>query len=267
MYTHLALAFVVGGAFVALCALAAERLGARIGGIVAGLPSTAAITLAAVALTDSPQEAVRETTFIPVVLGLNALLFASYGRLARFGALPALAGALVTWLCLATLAIAFDRRDLATSLLLEALGVAAGYAALRGIAAAPSGGAVPHSGIVRTLARAAIGGSVIALGVWLTHVGGPFVGGMAAAFPAAGVSALAIVAHARGVAFATGLLVPMMTSGAVSILAYALAVRYTYVPLGVAAGTAIALVIACGAAALLLVLRPEPAAVRSANDD
>ncbi len=255
MIAHLALAFVIGGAFVAACTFAAERFGPRIGGIVAGLPSTAGVTLAVVALTESPAAAVQETTFIPVVLGLNCLFFAAYGRLARRGALPALAGALAVWLCLAALAVVFDRRDLTVSLLLQALGFGIGLALLRDIDAPPAVGSAPHSSIVQLLGRAVFGGTVIAIGVWLARAGGPYVGGIAAAFPAAGVSTLAIVAQARGVAFATGLLKPMLTSGAISILAYALVVRYTYESIGVAGGTALALVAACTCAALLVAIR------------
>ena len=91
MIAHLLLSFVVGGAFIACCSLAAEFLGTEIGGIIAGLPSTLVITLLFVAVTGSPGEAVRETTFIPVVLGLNCLFFACYALVASRGAAPALA--------------------------------------------------------------------------------------------------------------------------------------------------------------------------------
>jgi len=252
LLAHLAVSLVIGGAFIACCSLAAEFFGPEVGGIIAGLPSTAVITLLVVALTDSPDRAVAETTFIPVILGLNCLYLVIYALTASWGATLALTAALATWLALAVVAVVYAPRHLPTSLVLLGVAFGVSYALLnvtvrRGTVA----GSPVRLGPLQVLARAAFGGAVIALGVWLSHTGGPFVGGVAAVFPAAGVSTLMIVSWSRGVQFSLGLLQPMMVSGSITILVYALVVRYAYLSLGVIGGTVAASAASGGSAYLL----------------
>jgi uncharacterized membrane protein (GlpM family) len=249
---HILSSLVIGGAFVAGCSLATELFGTEIGGIVAGLPSTVVITLLFVALTDSPSRAVKETTFIPVVLGLNCLCLVIYARSVFRGAVVALAAALATWLALAVVAVLYAPRYLPTSLLLLGVCFGVAYALLNATVQKEAAlGSPPRLGFLPVLARGAFGGAVIALGVWLSHTGGPFVGGVAAVFPAAGVSTLMIVSWSRGIRFTLGLLQPMMVSGSITILAYALVVRYAYPTAGVIEGTLAAILASGGSACLL----------------
>jgi uncharacterized membrane protein (GlpM family) len=251
LFAHLLLSFLLGGAFIAFCSLAAEWFGTEIGGLIAGLPSTVVVTLLMVALTESPDRAVAETTIIPVVLGLNCLFLAAYALGAGRGAAAALSAALGVWLALAFLAVWWAPPDLASSLLLLLLGFALGSLVLNRRAHQVGAGNPVRLRALQVLARACFGGAVITLGVWLSRTGGPFLGGVASVFPAAGVSTLAIVSFSRGAYFCLGLLRPMMVSGSVTILAYALVVRYTYLRIGVAAGTALALLTAAGCGAVL----------------
>src|SRR5215813_9803262 len=94
LLAHILSSLMIGGAFIACCSLATEFFGAEVRGIVAGLPSTVVVTLLFVALTDSPGQAVAETTFIPAALGLNCLFLGIYGLSARCGAALALTAAL-----------------------------------------------------------------------------------------------------------------------------------------------------------------------------
>lgn len=112
-------------------------------------------------------------------------------------------------------------------------------------------GTLPRPGLLPVLARAAFGGAVIALGVWLSRAAGPFVGGVAAVFPAAGVSTLVIVSWSHGIRFSLGLLQPMMVSGSITILVYALVVRYSYLSIGAVGGTVAAMVVSGGSAYVL----------------
>lgn len=252
LFLHVAASFAVGGAFIAGCSLAAERFGTEVGGIIAGLPSTIAITLLFVALTDSPGQAVEETTFTPAALGLNCLFFAAYALGAARGRVAALAAALVTWLVLAVGAVLLVPRRLPAAVALLAIGLALALWLLRLTVPPGEGEGTPVGpGLPQVLARALFGGVVIALGVWLSRTGGAVVGGVAAVFPAAGVSTLAIVSWSRGPRFSVGLLQPMMVSGALSIMVYAMVVRYAYPSLGVGAGTVAALIASGGSAYVL----------------
>ena len=252
MVVHIILSLVVGGIFIACCSLAAEMLGAEVGGVIAGLPSTVVVTLLFVALTQSPERAVEETTFIPVVLGLNCLFFATFALCASAGVVFALASALAVWLLLAVLAVLIVPRDLAASLLILAC-CFVGASLLLHAAVHPEVAANGHFrlSVMQVLIRAAFGGMVVGFGVWLSHTGGPLIGGVAAVFPAAGVSTLVITSWSRGVRFASGLTEPMMVSGACTILVYALAVRYSYLSIGVVEGTTAAIIASGGCAYVL----------------
>jgi uncharacterized membrane protein (GlpM family) len=249
---HIILSLVVGGIFIACCSLAAEMLGAEVGGVIAGLPSTVVVTLCFVALTQSPARAVEETTFIPAALGLNCLFFATFALCASWGVAFALASALAIWLLLAVFAVLFVPQDLAASLLILAccfLGASLLLNAVVHPEVAANGRF--RLSVMQVLIRAAFGGLVVGLGVWLSHTGGSLLGGVAAVFPAAGVSTLAITSWSRGVRFAASLTEPMMVSGACTILVYALAVRYSYLSIGVVGGTTAAIVASGGCAYVL----------------
>jgi len=126
----------------------------------------------------------------------------------------------------------------------------------------PVAGKPARPGLLPVLGRAAFGGAVIALGEWLSRTAGPFIGGVAAVFPAAGVSTLVIVSWSHGIRFSLGLLRPMMVSGSITILVYTLVVRYSYLPLGVLGGTVAAIGISGGSAYALYRLRQWKAHVQ-----
>lgn len=251
---HLALGFAVGGVFIAGCSLVAERLGPRLGGLLTGMPFTVVVTFLFVGYTDSPQRVVEESTFVPVALALNCVLLATFGRLARRRFVLALPAAVGIWVLLAAAAVRWIPRRMDAGLLLLAFSYLVARANLPR-EAGPSRLPTSASHLAQIVLRALVGGSAVALGIWLGSSSGPFMAGISSSFPVTGVTTLGLVSWYRGMSFAAEMVRPMMTSGSVTILVYALAARVTYPEAGVGVGTLLALLVSTAAAGLLYLLQ------------
>ena len=236
---HILLSLLIGGVLIAICSIAAELVGPTFGGLIAGLPSTLVISLLFVGLTESPQAASHETTFIPMALGLNCLLMGLFGICASLGLAAALGISLTVWMGVAAFAVMNPPANLEVTLLFQLAGLALGLLLTRHVVRQESAGGTHCSGS-QILLRAFFGGAIVATSVWLSHVGGGTVGGIAATFPAIGISTLLIVSQSRGIAYATALLRPIMVSTCVTMLTYVLIVRYAFPAVGVWGGTALA---------------------------
>ena len=101
----LGLSFVVGSVWVTLSTAAAERYGSKIGGLIGGLPSTAAVSLLFIGLTQTPRAASEATTVMPLTQGLNGLFIITYLFFARRGLPLALSSALLIWFISASILV------------------------------------------------------------------------------------------------------------------------------------------------------------------
>ena len=189
------------------------------------------------ALCVSPTAAVNETTSAPVALALNCLFLGIFARLSHLGWIAALAMGLVVWFLLAAAWWVSAPRDLTLSLWLLLAGFAVGLAMTRGIGSGEIHAASPTAGAFSMIVRAAFGGAVVAATVLVYHLGGPFAGGLAAAFPATATATLAIVACTSGPARAAAMVRHIIIANFLTITPYLLVVRTTYGTVGVAAGT------------------------------
>lgn len=239
MIAHILLSLLIGGTLIAICSITAELLGPTLGGLIAGLPSTLVISMMFVGLTESPQAASHETTFIPMALGLNCLLMGLFGFFASLGLAAALGISLLVWMGLAAFAVMNPPATLAVTLLVQFVGLALGFLLTRHVVRQKPAGST-HCSAIQILLRALFGGSIVATSVWLSHVAGVTVGGVAATFPAIGISTLLIVSRSRGITYATALLRPIMVSTCVTMLTCILIVRYAFPAVGVWTGAALA---------------------------
>jgi len=205
--------------------------------VLTGMPSTVLIALLVMALCVSPAAAANETTSAPVALALNCLFLGIFARLSRFGWVAALASGLAVWFLMAAAWWVSVPRDLPTSLLLLVAGFFAGLALTRGIRSGVMPAASPALDAFGMILRAVFGGAVVAATVLVYHLGGPFAGGLAAAFPAAAVSTLVIVSWISGPAPAAAMSRHITIANFFTITPYLLVVRATYSTIGVAAGT------------------------------
>jgi hypothetical protein len=223
---QLTLSVVVGGVWITLATVAAERFGSRLGGFLAGLPSTLVVAMFFIAWTQGPQRAYQVTAVLPPAFAVNAVFLVAYSALARRNLTVGLAGASAVWLALQGLLAWLPTLSLALATGVWALTVAVAYHVLEtrlGVRV-PARPAI-HYTPGRLAGRALFSGSMVGLAVIMSRVGGPVWGGIFAAFPAVYLSTLLITARSAGVDFSRALATPLMVSGVINCVVYGLALR------------------------------------------
>ncbi|OPY69937.1 MAG: hypothetical protein A4E62_01693 [Syntrophorhabdus sp. PtaU1.Bin002] len=239
----LALSFVVGSVWITLVTITAERNGTKVGGFIAGLPSTIVIALFFIGWSYSTCAVVEATTVVPIIGGINCLFIVTYIVFLRVNFWLALFCALAVWFILSYgfVRTGFDNYGLS-------IGVYVGLVAISYVIADRVLGVESESGrpIVYTPAilavRGLFSGFVIAVAVAMTKAGGPLLGGMFAMFPAVFVATLAITFFSHGPLFSAALMKSSIL-GAVGVVTYGVAVRYTYVPFGLFWGTVVSMTV------------------------
>lgn len=231
---QLALSFLVGGLWVALATLMAERWGARLGGILSGLPSTVVVAFLFIALTQGARQAYLATEAFPLTFSFNAIAVAAYLALAGYGAAVGLAGFVLAWLALQASFIVVARAGypigIAPSLIAWLMVLITTTAIFRRFFPFPFAKGSAHEHTLAQLAgRAAFCGFVISGAVLAARISGPLAGSVVAAFPAVFVTTLAITARAEGIAFSRSLCLPLMVSGMVNCVVFAAAFHFLVV--------------------------------------
>jgi hypothetical protein len=239
----LGLSFLVGGLWITLTTVAAERFGSRVGGFLGGVPSTIVVALLFIGWSDGLAAARATTTTFPLAFSVNALYLIAYAALARYGAVAALGGAIGAW-ALGQGALLWlqsgpgPRPGFTLSLLAVAVAVVAGYFVLeRGLKVrAQSGYTVRYTpGMI--VGRGLLAGSIIALTVGLARVGGPVLGAAMGAFPAVFTSTLLIASRQAGAPFARGMTTSMLVSALINVVVYVAAFRFWSGHLGLVGST------------------------------
>ena len=233
----LILSFVLGGAWIALGVAVAERRGSKLGGLIIGFPSTVLIAVFFIGWTQSTEAAARATTVIPVVFGVNYLFLLVAVSLMKRGLWPALAAGLAVWGALSALVVALKFDDFWAGVLVYAACFAFAYWRLGRVvpAGAEDPSRVRPAGPLLIAGRAIFGGAIIALAVLLAKLGGPLIGGVFAIFPAVFTGALVTTAISHGAGFSAALMRSTLIGG-ISVVVFAIAVRLSFIPLGLGLG-------------------------------
>jgi hypothetical protein len=239
---HLIIAFTVGGAWVGSATLIAERYGSAAGGLVGGLPAISIVSFLFIGLDQGPAIASQATVVFPLALSFTASFLLVYAVLSERGFRLAFVGALLVWIGLSTITAYLDLRNLFFSAGVFVL-VASFYfymfsAKMR---LHHVGGALSVYSFARVAFRAIVGGSIVALAVLLSQLGGPELGGIASSFPAIFSLTLFFTYRTRGMALSRALTKPLLISAGLTAFPYSLLVGYLYPILGVGLGTAVAL--------------------------
>lgn len=253
---HMALYGALAGLVAIAATVAIERLGGRLGGILATLPTT--IIPASIGIWGQSQEVeVFQAAMFAVPSGM--LLNAGFLWLWRVVP-PQLPGVTVTarltqmtalaltlWGLGAVTAVHLQGKlgDVA-SLQSVALGItgfmaAVGWLATRTVRAAPKGSR--SVGLGTLLSRGLFASAAIACSIWLAAVAGPLAAGMASVFPAIFLTTMVAVWWSQGEAVQGGAVAPMML-GSTSVPAYAILAAWWIPSLGVALGATLAWVVA-----------------------
>jgi hypothetical protein len=239
----LALSFIIGSLWITMGTVLAEKYGTKIGGLIAGLPSTILISLFFIAWTQSTSVAVDATTIVPIIGGINCLFIVAYIVLLKINFWLALSGALLVWSLLAFALVLAGFNSFILSLI--------GYICLvvvchnivekvLKVRSEPGKQIYYSTGIM--VFRALFSGFVIAFAVVVTKVGGPLLGGMFVMFPAMFVGMIFMTYFSQGATFSAAVMKSSIL-GAISVVIFGITARYTYTPFGLIGGTALSIII------------------------
>lgn len=240
----LIMSFVLGGTWVILATILADKYGSKLGGLIAGLPSTAIFALFFLAWTQTPDFAVRSTTIMPIGVGIENIYVLILILLASRGLWLTLLGGFAVWFLLAygLVVVGFD--NYFWSLILYALSTIIIFYLIERVLQIKSTGGRK---IVYTpkiiLMRGLLSGTIIALTIVMGKVGGPIFGGMGAVFPALVTSTMIITYLSHGADFAISTM-KSVVPGLIGLVIYSVMVRLTYLPLGIIWGTLLSVFVA-----------------------
>ncbi len=247
----LMLSFVVGSVWVTSGTVIAERFGSRIGGFVAGLPSTIVLGLFFIAWTQSANVAADATTVVPIVGGVNCLFIVSYIMLVRINFWLALSGALAVWFALALALIFFRFNDFAVSISTYVLLLFFSfYFVEKKLKIKSEESKKVKLTISLMLIRGILSGLIVTLAVVLARIGGPILGGVFTMFPAMFTGTLLITYFSHGAGFSSAVMKASIL-GAIGVVIYGVIARYTFVPFGIWIGTGLSILISFGCAFII----------------
>ncbi len=242
LISHLILAFTVGGAWVSSATLVAERYGSALGGLVGGLPAISIVSFLFIGLNQGPATASQATAVFPLALSFTMSFLLVYAILSERGFQLAFVGALLVWVGLSTITVYLNLRNLffSVGVFLSAASIYF-YVFKMKMKLPHIGGAHMVYSPAQVAFRAIVGGSIVALAVLSSQLGGPELGGIASSFPAIFSLTLFFTYKTRGMPLSRALTKPLLISGGLTAFPYSLLVGYLYPILGVGLGTLVAL--------------------------
>jgi hypothetical protein len=234
---HLLLAFVVGSLWVTAITVISEKKGSVVGGILGGLPSTSAFSFFFIGINQSSAAAVQATTVFPLAFAVTSAYLLFFAFFAQKSFHRGIIFSLTIWLSVSALIVASGFNDFAYALVLGVAISVLTYFFFTKLKLQNLKGQKKLYRIHEIVLRGAGAGSLVALSVLLSQIGGPMLGGIAAAFPAVFTSTLIILYRSKGTEFSRAITKPLVFSGILTIIPFCVAVRYLYPVLGVWLGT------------------------------
>ncbi len=236
--THLLLAFAVGSLWLIAITVIAEKKGSVVGGILGGLPSTSAFSFFFIGINQSSAAAVQATTVFPLAFAITSAYLFLFAFFSQKGFVRGISVSLMIWFMISGLIVASGLNDFSLALFSGAVISALTYYAFEKKLKLENLKAEKKIYTIQEIALRGIGaGSLVALSVFLSHVAGPVLGGIAAAFPAVFTSTLIILNRSKGLEFSRAITKPFVFSGILTIYPFCVAVRFLYPSLGVWVGT------------------------------
>ena len=237
-FLHLFLAFAVGSLWVSIITIVAEKKGSVLGGILGGLPSTSAFSFFFIGINQSSATAVQATAVFPLAFGITSAYLFFFAFFAQKGFSRGISVSLFIWFAFSGLIVASGLRDFAFSLMGgAAISVLTYYSFTKKLKLRNLKGEARVYKIREVVLRGVGAGSLVLISVLLSQIGGPVLGGIAAAFPAVFTSTLIILNRSRGTEFSRAVTKPLVLSGILTIIPFSVAVRYLYPSFGIWLGT------------------------------
>lgn len=231
------LSLVVGSSWVTISTIIAEKISGKLGGLITGLPSTAAISLLFVAYTQDMDAIQDATLVVPFSAGLYTYFYLTYLVATKKGFYPGLVISLIVWLFFAVLVSKMEIVNLMQSVIVWIVLVGTSlFLLIRYIHIDTSVSNVKVRKSPLGI-KVVISSLVIACIVVISKLMGPVWGGILSTFPALATSTFLITYRSGGVEFTRLIAKNVMISTTTTIGLYAILVRYLYPELGLIFGT------------------------------
>jgi len=237
---QLIISFLVGGIFIALQTLIGERVSLRWRGIILTIPSTIAIGLFFIGLTKTPADAAQAALFTPASEGASYFFITIFALLSGTRLIFNYGLSLIVWALFACLIILFPPSTFLNSFLFFALPpVVIGYFIVKKMPQVSTLKKFPIN-INHVFFRSLLGGSIVAISVFLSKTLGNIWGGIFATFPAVFSSTLIIYFHLQGKKIIPSVVKSMFFPGALSFPVYGFVAMLTFPIYGIWIGTVLA---------------------------
>jgi len=231
------LSFTIAGAWIAFSSLLAERLGTKVGGLIANLPANLLVSLLFVAFVRDVDYVANAVMAVPAGLVNVTVFMLVFILTIRSGLLVASFLSLLTWFANAIFLSYIGQVDLLPGILLYISIVILAVFILDKIFVVESVQVIKkHYSKWQIAGRAVFSGGIVATVVIISKFSPPYFTGIFATFPAMLFSTLFILAKSQGSEFvrSVGKVLLLTTT---NLLIYALAVYITYPQFGVLYGT------------------------------
>jgi len=236
---QLILSVVVSGIWITLATMVSEKMGTKLGGMIANLPSTILTSLLFIGITQTPEFAAEATVTVPLGMFLSTMFLYVFISLAGKSLATALGAGLGTWILLALLASLFQETSRVVWTLLYFSGAIGTYLLAEKVLKIPSMGKIKkHYSVRQLLFRALFAGSVVGASVLIARTGSAFWAGLFASFPATMLSAMVILTVSAGPPFARGT-GKIMLLASTNIVIYSFVAGYVFPLTGLWVGTLI----------------------------
>jgi len=242
--------FVVGGIWVTVAALAAQHFGGKVGGFMAGLPVTAVVAIFYITATEGARHGFDVIGVFPLAIAVNAVFLAAFAVFSKRSFAVGMLASLGIWVFVQSILLYIHPHQFGV---VVALGVVLFVLSLLFVGRldtpAPAIQPIRH-GLVQIAIRAGSGGAIIVFATVGSRLGGPILGGILSAFPATVVATLIITDACGGRDLTRAMVRPMMISGVVNCMVFALIYRQVVLQLPIlgalASAYAVTLVSAAG---------------------
>ncbi len=235
---QLIVTFLVGSLWLTGATILAEKFGSKIGGVIAGMPSSIVIALFFIGWTQTPVAASQATVVVPLIMGFDGLFIITFAALVRQSFPLALISSLFVWLCLSFALVLIHFNNFGLSLIGFLGLLLVSYVVMEYVLHVKSlAGRNTAFSFSNVLMRGLVSGVIITLAVAFAKLGGPLVGGVFASFPAVFLSTMILTYFAQGRAFSVSVMKTLLLSGTINATVYASAVRFLYPLFGLIGGT------------------------------
>jgi len=231
---------IIGSLWVTISTLIAEKVSGKLGGLIAGLPTTAVVSLMFIGLTLGLNPALTAAKMVPLSSGLYCFFFLTYLIQTKKGFLQGFIKSLIVWFAFAFIASKLSFTNLLTSSLIGFILISAT------IWWAEKNIQIDNQLIPKNIKssplwiKATLTGLVISSVVFISKLAGPVWGGIFATFPALTISTILLTIKSGGVEFTRLIAKNIHISTTFSIALFAILSYFFFPIFGVIVGTIIA---------------------------